>query len=244
VAWPKLADRALERRCTAQSQRKGRRCGNYALHGANVCVNHGGKAPQVKARAAVRWAQEVEDLKPKALRELEKILDDELVDERAKIKAAEVILDRTDPKLTNQNIEVKRMTYHKEDDPEYLAIIRRAQEIALSTPPKQGRVFDVVDDDDEYRELTGEVEDRRICGGMKPRKPRENLTEVKVSELQTATSTVRPKTSARYSYLIPSRATRTDRPWLVTSSNVASCPCQLTILSPLHTGLPSRPVIV
>lgn len=42
-----------EIQCTAKAKTTGKRCGRYAIPGGTVCVNHGGKSPQVKD-AAVR----------------------------------------------------------------------------------------------------------------------------------------------------------------------------------------------
>lgn len=42
-----------DRRCTGHKS-NGKPCGRYAIRGAKVCPSHGGKAPQVKAMAAVR----------------------------------------------------------------------------------------------------------------------------------------------------------------------------------------------
>jgi len=44
------------RRCTARN-RQGERCGRAAAPGALVCAMHGGKAPQVRRRAAQRQAE-------------------------------------------------------------------------------------------------------------------------------------------------------------------------------------------
>jgi len=42
--------------CTAKSKTAGRQCGQRAIEGGNVCHYHGGAAPQVKAKAALRLA--------------------------------------------------------------------------------------------------------------------------------------------------------------------------------------------
>ena len=47
------------RRCSAHSK-TGERCKNKAVPGANVCRFHGGAAPQVKRRAALRLLELVE----------------------------------------------------------------------------------------------------------------------------------------------------------------------------------------
>lgn len=43
-----------DKRCTSISRTQGRRCGNWAVKGTKVCRMHGGKAPQVKAKASER----------------------------------------------------------------------------------------------------------------------------------------------------------------------------------------------
>jgi hypothetical protein len=42
-----------KRKCSGKNSR-GKPCGNYAIKGGTVCSSHGGGAPQVKAKAAVR----------------------------------------------------------------------------------------------------------------------------------------------------------------------------------------------
>jgi hypothetical protein len=46
----------VSQRCTAHSSRSGQPCKRYAIEGGTVCPTHGGKAPQVKAKAAERIA--------------------------------------------------------------------------------------------------------------------------------------------------------------------------------------------
>jgi hypothetical protein len=43
-------------RCSAQRSKGRGQCGAYAIHGATVCRAHGGRAPQVKRKAAERLA--------------------------------------------------------------------------------------------------------------------------------------------------------------------------------------------
>jgi hypothetical protein len=45
-----------ERRCTAKSKRTGKPCTRWAIKGGTVCIMHGGKAPQVLAKAQERLA--------------------------------------------------------------------------------------------------------------------------------------------------------------------------------------------
>lgn len=56
------------KRCTARA-RSGGRCGRWAINGATVCVLHGGAAPAVRRRAAVRaavtdWRVDLPDVDP------------------------------------------------------------------------------------------------------------------------------------------------------------------------------------
>ena len=60
--FPRFAkgiEKQLVRKCTA-TNRRGERCGNYAIRGGNVCKFHGGGAPQVRRKANLRLAALVE----------------------------------------------------------------------------------------------------------------------------------------------------------------------------------------
>lgn len=48
------------RRCTARARSTGERCGNRPIPGGTVCRFHGGGAPSVKRKAALRLASLVE----------------------------------------------------------------------------------------------------------------------------------------------------------------------------------------
>lgn len=48
----------MERRYCRAENRQGRRCGNLAMHGSDVCRIHGGAAPQVRRRAAANVARD------------------------------------------------------------------------------------------------------------------------------------------------------------------------------------------
>jgi cytochrome c556 len=92
---PKLEDRNLDRRCTAKSQRNGRRCGAYALRGGTVCRVHGGSAPVIKATAEARYQARLEKAVDPAIDRLQKIVtSDESADGDA-VRAAEAILNRS-----------------------------------------------------------------------------------------------------------------------------------------------------
>src|SRR2546423_13437131 len=53
--WPDMDE---SKRCTATSKRTGRRCGLARIPGTTVCAKHGGAAPQVRAAAARRGAEQ------------------------------------------------------------------------------------------------------------------------------------------------------------------------------------------
>lgn len=44
-------------KCTSKAKRTGERCTKWPVKGATVCPSHGGRAPQVKAKAALRLAE-------------------------------------------------------------------------------------------------------------------------------------------------------------------------------------------
>src|SRR2546430_3886475 len=53
--WPDMDE---SKRCTATSKRTGQRCGLARIPGTTVCAKHGGAAPQVRAAAARRVAEQ------------------------------------------------------------------------------------------------------------------------------------------------------------------------------------------
>lgn len=73
---------------TARISDGSRQCERWAIKGSTVCATHGGRAPQVKKSARERLLEAAD---PAAAR-LVKALESE--DERAAIKAAQLILDR------------------------------------------------------------------------------------------------------------------------------------------------------
>jgi hypothetical protein len=77
------------RRCTAKlSDGSGTRCRKAAICGGTVCASHGGSAPQVKRSARERLLEAADPAAARLVRALES------EDERAAIRAAQIILDR------------------------------------------------------------------------------------------------------------------------------------------------------
>jgi hypothetical protein len=78
-----------ERRCTAHlTDGSGTRCRKAAISGGTVCATHGGSAPQVKRSARERLLEAADPAAARLVRALES------EDERAAIRAAQIILDR------------------------------------------------------------------------------------------------------------------------------------------------------
>ena len=87
VTWdPELG----RRRCTAKSQRAGRRCLKAPIQGGTVCETHGGGAPQVKRAAALRLL----DLVDPALATLQGAMADHQASWSDRLRAAADVLDR------------------------------------------------------------------------------------------------------------------------------------------------------
>jgi hypothetical protein len=96
-----------KRQCTATTKhgdRAGERCGASAIKGGSVCAKHGGRAPQVRAKAQER----LEALVEPALVELGKIVRAKGTSDADKIKACAEILDRYAPtsKRSAQDVKV------------------------------------------------------------------------------------------------------------------------------------------
>jgi len=75
------------RRCTARSSRTGKPCQQAPINGGTVCVAHGGRAPQVKRKAAERLADLIDP--DRALREAARLAYSDvrmLFDEDGKLK--------------------------------------------------------------------------------------------------------------------------------------------------------------
>lgn len=85
------------KKCSA-TNRQGKRCGKWAIPGGTVCVMHGGKAPQVKAKADSRLAE----LVPPAIQALQELIAGATPD-IARLKAVEAVLDRAGYAITRKH---------------------------------------------------------------------------------------------------------------------------------------------
>lgn len=79
----------MHRQCTARKSATGERCKAWAIRGGNVCVTHGGAAPQVRKKAEERLAEMVEP----ALIQLRNLIDSADSD-AVKLAAVKDALDR------------------------------------------------------------------------------------------------------------------------------------------------------
>jgi hypothetical protein len=77
-------------RCRAR-RKNGEPCGAWAVAGATVCRMHGGSAPQVRAKANLRLLEMVLP----AIRELRKIIDSKKASDADKLRAIQLLLNRT-----------------------------------------------------------------------------------------------------------------------------------------------------
>lgn len=83
--------------CTAKAKSSGKRCSRDAIQGGNVCIVHGGKAPQVIRSARERLASLVD---PAITVFEERLADGE--SPALQIQVAKDILDRTGHKATDK----------------------------------------------------------------------------------------------------------------------------------------------
>lgn len=88
---PITDDTTQRRQCTAKAKSTGKRCGVAPIEGGTVCAKHGGSAPQVKDAARRR----LNALAEPAVVELEKILKHPGTTDKEKLRAVQLILDRT-----------------------------------------------------------------------------------------------------------------------------------------------------
>lgn len=86
------------KKCSATSKRSGKRCEKWAIPGGTVCPMHGGKAPQVKAKAEGRLAA----LVPPAIQALQELIEGATPD-IARLKAVEAVLDRAGFAITRKH---------------------------------------------------------------------------------------------------------------------------------------------
>lgn len=80
---------AITRQCTARSTTSGERCRKSAILGGTVCTSHGGKAPQVRRKAALRLQELIDPAIGTLAREM--VQADKSADRQ---RAANSILDR------------------------------------------------------------------------------------------------------------------------------------------------------
>jgi len=78
-------------RCSEMSRHTGEPCGKYAIHGSTVCPTHGGQLPNVQKAAKQRLLALVDP----ALAELQKIIDKSSTADADRLKAIQMVLDRT-----------------------------------------------------------------------------------------------------------------------------------------------------
>ncbi len=82
-------------KCSARSKRTGNPCGQPAMMGCTVCKMHGGKAPQVMAKAKERLMA----LQPMAIQTLHNLMGREEFP-TVQLGAAKDVLDRTEGRAT------------------------------------------------------------------------------------------------------------------------------------------------
>lgn len=115
-------------KCKAKSKRSGKRCKRDVIRGGTVCAMHGGKAPQVIAKAKIRLAALVDP----AITRLEKVIK-KSKHEPSAVAAAKDILDRVGLKPTDKvkfegDIEVSDPGREKLTDEQLDWLIAQARE--------------------------------------------------------------------------------------------------------------------
>ena len=83
----------LKTRCSAKSKQRRERCLKTAIPGGVVCVYHGGRAPQVQAKAARRWAA-IQLLAQERLLEVLIADEDNVLDPRVVLEIARTATDK------------------------------------------------------------------------------------------------------------------------------------------------------
>lgn len=76
--------------CTAR-RTDGEPCGNHAVMGSTVCKNHGGFAAHTRLAASQRMIE----MRLKAIGVLDGMLDDPALEPAVRLRAAQIVLDRT-----------------------------------------------------------------------------------------------------------------------------------------------------
>jgi len=79
----------IARQCVAH-KKNGQRCRASAVHGATVCIKHGGAAPQVRAKAALR----ILEASDQAAAQMIRFMNDKKVPYAVRLRAAQDLLNR------------------------------------------------------------------------------------------------------------------------------------------------------
>lgn len=79
--------------CAATSKTTGERCRKYAIVGGTVCPSHGGSAPQVRRRAAMRVAERAEWRHVQKILDRNRVVDGAVAPHRDDAFWAEMVLD-------------------------------------------------------------------------------------------------------------------------------------------------------
>lgn len=166
-------ERDPARLCTA-TKRDGSPCPNYKIQGGNVCMAHGGKAPQVKAKAQ-RTLQETrqqihDELIPDAIKQLKRIINDKASTNSDITNAAKLLMQASGVSVHN-NITAVQVNNHIDNGPSPFELIQERLGMMaaqhLSSPlfesmpcPTCGRTSTPASDDSSARD--GDVVDAEV----------------------------------------------------------------------------------
>ena len=89
-------------------RRNGEKCRNYAVHGAEVCIKHGGNLPNVKAKARRVLAEASRS----AAEQMVKFIKDKDAPYAVRLKAAQEVLDRSGVSA-KQEVDINITTFEK-----------------------------------------------------------------------------------------------------------------------------------
>lgn len=126
------------RRCTAYARSTGQRCGNRPIPGGTVCRFHGGGAPSVRRKAALRLASLVEP----AIGTLARVMV-QGQSEAVRVRAANSILDRAGITRGQPSLEESRALLLQQ-----LLAFRASGGEGAASAPLEVLDAEVVDDDE------------------------------------------------------------------------------------------------